>query len=82
MRVSNPWEGTEGTDSDGKVGDETHDQDGVVSNIEFHEVHHNFVEQPDDTRQSASTMNSSQMLENRCASETEPERGPLFSNGD
>ena len=46
MSVSHPGDSTEGTNHHGDVGDHSHDKDGVVGDIEIHEIVDHLEKQP------------------------------------
>jgi hypothetical protein len=63
VSVSHPGESTEGTNHHGDVGDHSHDKDGVVGDIEFPEIVDHLEEQPYYSRQSATAVDPSKMLQ-------------------
>jgi len=62
MGVAYPREGAQSTYHDCDVGDHSHNEDSVVSDIEFAEIVNDLEKQPNNTGERTTTVNTSQML--------------------
>lgn len=62
MGVPYPGECTEGASHDSQVGDNSHNEDGIVGHIQVAEVVDDLKQKPDNTRECTSAMNTTQML--------------------
>lgn len=77
MVVSNPRECTERAHSNREVRGNTDSENSVVADIAMSEGVNDLEDEPENTGQCASTVNSSQVLEDGCATKPPPERRPL-----
>lgn len=77
MIIANPWECSHHGDDDADDVDHTGSQHGrMVQTVMAEDVNH-VGNEPDQSTRCATRMDTSKMLENRRATETEPERSTL-----
>lgn len=80
MCVPNPRKRTQDRDGNRKVREYTHDQHRVVVVSVIDEDQDHFEYQPREARSRASRVDSSKVLQNRRATEPEPQWWPLIAN--